>query len=78
MSEFERSFLEQALSCSVIGSPATVRQGLADFLERTGADELMMTSHIYEHAARLRSFELTAQVREAMAAEGALSQEAAR
>ncbi|HZI15000.1 MAG TPA: LLM class flavin-dependent oxidoreductase [Myxococcus sp.] len=78
MSEFERSFLEQALSCSVIGSPATVRQGLADFIERTGADELMMTSHIYEHAARLRSFELTAQVREAMAAEGALSQEAAR
>jgi luciferase family oxidoreductase group 1 len=74
ISDYERAVLEHTLSCSVIGSPATVRQGLADFIERTGADELMMTSHIYEHAARLRSFELTAQVREALAAEGAFPQ----
>jgi luciferase family oxidoreductase group 1 len=77
MSEIERSFLEHAFSCSVIGSPATVRQGLASFIERTGADELMLTSHIYEHAARLRSFELAAQVRDALAADGAFSREAA-
>jgi len=66
MSAGERAMLDQALSCAVIGSPETVRRGLAAFVERTGADELMVTSQIYDHAARLRSFEITAR-----AAEGA-------
>ncbi|WNG13739.1 LLM class flavin-dependent oxidoreductase [Cystobacter fuscus] len=67
-SELERARLEHALACSFIGSPATVRQGLERFLQRTRADELMVTAQIYDHAARLRSFELTAQVRDALAA----------
>jgi luciferase family oxidoreductase group 1 len=73
-SELERAFLEHTLSCSVVGSPSTVRRGLEAFLERTGADELMVTAHVYEHAARLRSFELTAQVHEALARDGAFQQ----
>jgi luciferase family oxidoreductase group 1 len=56
----ERGLLEQILACSAIGAPATVAKGLQAFLERTGADELMISSHIFEHRARLRSYELTA------------------
>ncbi|MFP2912570.1 LLM class flavin-dependent oxidoreductase [Pyxidicoccus sp. 3LFB2] len=71
LNELERSFLEHMLSCTVVGSPATVRRGLEAFIERTGADELMVTGQIYDHAARLRSFEITAQVHDAMAMDGA-------
>ncbi len=59
--ESARAMLDQALSCSVIGSPDTVREGLAAFITRTRADELMVTAQIYDHAARLRSFEITAE-----------------
>jgi alkanesulfonate monooxygenase SsuD/methylene tetrahydromethanopterin reductase-like flavin-dependent oxidoreductase (luciferase family) len=55
--------LEDVLSCSAIGSPATVRQALHAFVERTGADELMITSQIFDHQARLRSYEIAAAAR---------------
>ncbi|PWJ80901.1 luciferase family oxidoreductase group 1 [Pseudaminobacter salicylatoxidans] len=55
-----RAMLGQALSCAVVGSPQTVRQGLEAFVERTGADELMVTAQIFDHAARVRSFEILA------------------
>ena len=55
-----RSILDQALRCSVIGSPQTVREGLAAFVAETGADELMITGPIFDHEARLRSFEIAA------------------
>ncbi|HEX5716658.1 MAG TPA: LLM class flavin-dependent oxidoreductase [Thermoanaerobaculia bacterium] len=61
LTEPERATLEQALSCSVIGSPEMVRQGLEAFVARTGADELMVVSQIYDHAARLRSYEIAAE-----------------
>ena len=51
------------LSCSAVGSPETVRRGLPAFIARTGADELMITSQIFDHAARLRSFEIAAEAR---------------
>ena len=63
----ERAGLEQALSCSVVGSPESVRRGLADFIARTGADELMVTSQIFDHGARLRSYEIAAQARDVLA-----------
>jgi luciferase family oxidoreductase group 1 len=53
-----RTILGQVLSCSGIGSVATVKAAVDAFLERTGADELMVTSQIYDHDARLRSYEL--------------------
>ncbi|XYI00634.1 LLM class flavin-dependent oxidoreductase [Sorangium sp. So ce1128] len=66
----ERAGLEQMLSCSAVGSPETVRRGLRAFIERTGADELMVTTMIFDHAARVRSFEITAQVRDELARAG--------
>ena len=55
-----QALLRQFLSCSAIGSPATVKGQVAAFVERTGADELMVTSQIFDHQARLRSYELLA------------------
>ena len=62
----ERAMLDQVLSCSAIGAPPTVRRQLQAFVDRTGADELMITSQIFEHRARLRSYELTAGIRDAV------------
>lgn len=56
------SMLESVLSCSAIGGPDTVKRSLDAFIARTGADELMVTSQIFDHQARLRSYEITAQV----------------
>jgi len=58
-----QALLEQVLSCSAIGAPATVAAQLQAFIDRTGADELMITSQIFDHAARLRSYQITAEVR---------------
>ena len=63
----ERALLDSVLSCATIGSPATVREGLAAFIARTGADELMITSNMFDHQARLRSYEIAAQVRTQLA-----------
>mgnify|MGYP001371903833 FL=1 len=66
----EQAMVARALSCAVVGAPETVRAGLAAFIERTGADELMVTAQIFDHAARLRSFEIVAEQRDALAAAG--------
>jgi luciferase family oxidoreductase group 1 len=60
------ALLDQVLSCTAIGSPDTVSTQLAGFIDRTGADELMITCQIFDHAARLRSYEIAAHVRDAM------------
>jgi alkanesulfonate monooxygenase SsuD/methylene tetrahydromethanopterin reductase-like flavin-dependent oxidoreductase (luciferase family) len=54
--------LDHALACSVVGGPETVRRGIEEFAARTGADELMVTAQVFDHAARLRSFEILAGV----------------
>ena len=54
--------LEQMLSCSAIGSPARVKDAVEAFVARTGADELMITSQIYDQTARLRSYALLAEL----------------
>jgi luciferase family oxidoreductase group 1 len=56
----ERAILNQVLSCASIGTPDMVRADLLNFVEQTGADELMITSQIFDHGARLRSFEIVA------------------
>ena len=58
----DRALLNQVMPCSSIGSPATVEHELKAFIARTGADELMITSSIYDHHARLRSYEIVAEV----------------
>jgi len=54
----DRRLLDDMLSCSVVGAPETVQRGLEAFAARTGADELMLASQIFDHGARLRSYEL--------------------
>ncbi len=55
-----RDMLDDVLSCSAIGSPATVKRAMQDFIAQTGTDELMITSMMFDHRARLRSYEITA------------------
>ena len=62
--EREEMMVSHSFSEAVVGSPATVKRGLEKFLKRTKIDELMVTAAIYEQAARLRSYELVAQVRD--------------
>jgi alkanesulfonate monooxygenase SsuD/methylene tetrahydromethanopterin reductase-like flavin-dependent oxidoreductase (luciferase family) len=57
----ERAILESALSCSFVGSPATVRRQAEAFLARTRADELMVVCQMFDHGARLRSYALAAE-----------------
>jgi len=61
-----RTMLNQALSCAVVGSPETVKQGVEAFIARTGADELMVTAQVFDHAARVRSFEMLADIHRGM------------
>ena len=61
-----KTMLSQALSCAVVGSPETVRQGVEAFIRRTGADELMVTAQMYDHAARVRSFEILAEAHKSL------------
>jgi alkanesulfonate monooxygenase SsuD/methylene tetrahydromethanopterin reductase-like flavin-dependent oxidoreductase (luciferase family) len=61
--EHEKEGLQHALALAIIGGPDTVRRRLADFIARTGVDEIMMTSQVYDHAARLRSYEIVAGLR---------------
>jgi len=60
LDEHDRAILETVLSCSAIGPPARVRDELRAFAESTHADELMISSMIYDHRARLRSYEIAA------------------
>ncbi len=64
LSPADLAALHQVLSCSIVGSPDTLRRELPEFIARTGADELMITSQIFDHRARLRSFEIVAGVRD--------------
>jgi luciferase family oxidoreductase group 1 len=68
-SSMERVGVEHALGYSVVGTPDAVEQGLKARIAETEADELMLTAQIYDHAARLRSFEIAADVRDRIATE---------
>jgi alkanesulfonate monooxygenase SsuD/methylene tetrahydromethanopterin reductase-like flavin-dependent oxidoreductase (luciferase family) len=61
-----RAMLADVLSCSAIGSPQTVHSALSAFIKRTRPDELMITSQIFDHAARLHSYEIAARVRDSL------------
>jgi len=60
-SPLEKAQAQRMLACAFVGSPATVRAGLDGFLADTGADEVIVAAAIYDHAARLRSYELLAE-----------------
>ncbi len=58
----ERAMLDQALACSFVGTEDRVRRDLEAFAASTGADELIIAAHIFDHEARLRSYEIAAAV----------------
>ena len=58
----EKVHASRMLTCSFVGSPATVKGQLDRFVERTGVDELMVASAIYDHDARLKSYALLAEL----------------
>jgi len=60
--ESAKSLLADVLQCSAVGSPDTVRQALTAFIDRTRPDELMITAQIFDHCARLRSYEIAAEI----------------
>ena len=64
LTPMDRLGISEMLACSVVGSPETVQRGIARFIAATGAGEVMVTSQIFDHAARLRSYEITAEVRD--------------
>ncbi len=61
-----RTMLEQIFACSAIGAKEKVKEKLVEFIRETQADELMISSHIYDHAARLRSYALAAEIRQSL------------
>ncbi|HTV69896.1 MAG TPA: LLM class flavin-dependent oxidoreductase [Rhizobiaceae bacterium] len=63
-----KAMLDHALREAVVGSAETVKRGVAAFIARTGADELMVTAQIHDHEKRKRSFEILAGVHREMSA----------
>jgi luciferase family oxidoreductase group 1 len=57
----EKHHASHMLRYSIVGSAETVRRGLAEFVAATNADELMIVTSIYDHAARVRSYEIVAE-----------------
>ncbi len=57
---FEQALLDERTSSQVIGDPASVKAQLADLVQRTGADELIITTMVHDHAERVRSYQLVA------------------
>ena len=63
LTALERAELAHVFSAAIVGSPSTVQQGVNEFLAKTQADELIVSGQIYDHAARLRSFEIVSEIR---------------
>lgn len=57
-----RALIQHVLACTAIGDEATVTEQMEDFIQHTRPDELMIASSIFDHADRLRSYEITAHV----------------
>ena len=60
----EKAMLDTVLAASAIGSPEIIGSEMQRFIEHTGAEELMITSQIFDHNARLRSYEIVAGIAE--------------
>ncbi len=65
----EKDMAGESLACSVVGASRTVERELHEFIGATKPDELMIAALIYDQAARLRSYEITAEVRERLRVE---------
>jgi luciferase family oxidoreductase group 1 len=67
LAPWERAGMEEMLACSIVGGPAEVRRGLAELIASTQADELITTTPLFDHAARVRSLEILMAARESLA-----------
>ena len=65
----EKAMAGESLACSVVGASRTVERELHEFIGATKPDELMIAALIYDQAARLRSYEITVEVRERLRVE---------
>ncbi|MBJ26830.1 MAG: alkane 1-monooxygenase [Rhodospirillaceae bacterium] len=61
ISETEKAFLSNLLACSAVGGPDKVKGEIEEFIKFTGVDELMIASQIYDHNARLKSYQILAE-----------------
>lgn len=68
----EEAQVNRMTRISAVGEPTAIRQQLSSLLEQTGADEIISTAHIFDHQARLRSFELGAEVFQQLKTSGSL------
>jgi luciferase family oxidoreductase group 1 len=75
-SPMEKAMAQDVLLFSVVGSAETVERGLRKIIDMTQADELILAAHIYDHKARMRSFEIAAKVREKIEANDQRNSEA--
>ena len=64
LTPLERMELQHVLGTAIVGSPDTVGRGLSDFLTRTEADEIIIAAQVFDHAARVHSYEITAHLRD--------------
>jgi luciferase family oxidoreductase group 1 len=64
----EQAMVEHSLMYSMVGTRDAVQRRIAEFLDRTKVDELMITAQIYDHASRVRSYEIAAEVRNGLGA----------
>ncbi len=62
LSGAEQAMVQDLSRCAAVGSPTSVKSQIEAFLEETQADELIIVSSVYEHEARLRSYEITADI----------------
>jgi luciferase family oxidoreductase group 1 len=69
----EKARASNMLTYAFVGARDTVRAGLEAFIARTGADELMVASAIFDHGARLRSYEILAEIKNTLGLEKALA-----
>ncbi|TWD98558.1 luciferase family oxidoreductase group 1 [Neobacillus bataviensis] len=61
-SNYEIEALQNSLGLSIVGNPKTVKEKLQNFIEESGADEIMAIAQVYDHQARLRSHEILADI----------------
>ncbi len=71
LSPEDEAIVSQFSQCSAVGDRDTVAESLLDFARRTGADELMIASQIFDHAARIESYEILADVHRDLTLSGA-------
>jgi alkanesulfonate monooxygenase SsuD/methylene tetrahydromethanopterin reductase-like flavin-dependent oxidoreductase (luciferase family) len=66
----EEAYVRHQLAGSVVGSPETVRSGLEAVIRETAVDEILVTAQIFDHAARLHSFEIVGDIHKKLSLPG--------